>query len=278
MTLPIVPDRWTHRDWSHDPVLGLASSVARALLRPATYLGVAREAASAVADAVMFPLGMMHAPLVDGVDGAGRSRTRPMILVHGYGHNKSAWLFLAGRLRQAGIDRVETFDYNPMADDIPTLGAALRHRVDALLCRTGADRVDVVGHSMGGVVCRWMIQECGGSDLVRTCVTVSTPHEGTLAAVLGPGRTARQLRPHSPVMRRLRRSLHPSDVRWIAYYSNIDALVIPATSGRLEGDGVKVENILIKDRGHLGILLSGRLADDILSRLRHPAGSTRPAA
>src|SRR5205807_1374944 len=133
MTLPIVPDRWIHRDWSHDPFLELASSVARALLRPATYLGYAREAASAVADAVVFPLGMIHRPLIEGdSDIQGRTRTRPVMLVHGYGHNKSAWLYLAGRLRQAGIDSVETFDYNPLADDIPTIGAALRHRVDAL--------------------------------------------------------------------------------------------------------------------------------------------------
>ena len=264
--VPEPPAGWT----------SVLAGVGRALIRPSTYIGYAREAMAALTDVAVYPMGLMAEP--QGPSGPAQASAPPVILVHGFGHNRSAWLYLARHLRQSGISTVETFDYNPLADDVPTLGAALRHRVDALRRRTGADRVDLIGHSMGGIVCRWMIQECGGWDLVRTCVTVSSPHQGTRWAAFGPGRVAHQLRPQSPVIQRLARTLRPSGVRWISYYSNIDALVMPATSARLDADGVRVENILMKDLGHLGILLSGRLAADIVGRLRHPAAGSRPAA
>lgn len=267
MTAAIVPEGWEPRRFG---LHGL--EIARALLRPGTYLGYAHEAVSVVADVVAFPLGIV------GPDPATprprwAAHSTPVLLVHGYGHNRSAWVYLAARLRDAGITDVETFDYNPLFDDVPTLGARLRQKVSSVLSLTGERRVDVVGHSLGGIVARWMIEECDGWDAVRTCVTVSTPHSGTLAALLGPGRTARQLRPGSDVIRRLEDDLRPSRIRWISYYTNIDALVVPASSAKLVHPSAVVENVLIKDMGHLGVLRSSLLAADITARLCHPSAA-----
>ena len=250
----------------------LPGRIARAMLRPGTYGGYAREALSLAADAAAFPLGLVRP---GDTPAAPRTSTAevPVVLVHGYGHNRSAWFLFAERLRSAGIAEIDTINYDVLLSDIPLLGSRLRAKVEHVLERTGADRVDLIGHSLGGMVARWMIQECGGWDLVRTCVTVATPHEGTTTAALGAGRIASQLRPKSRVIRRLSDTMRQSDVRWVAFYSNIDVLIQPASSAKLAHPLARADNVLVKDRGHFGILFSRRLVDEVAQRLRPEAQS-----
>ena len=100
--------------------------------------------------------------------------------------------------------------------------------MELLRAITGSEKVHVVGHSLGGVLLRWYVQELGGDDTVDTAVTIASPHEGTELARLvvgpAPAPSARSPRargscaawPAAP---------GPCRVRWIAYYSNLDVLV-----------------------------------------------------
>jgi hypothetical protein len=47
----------------------------------------------------------------------------------------------------------------------------------------GNRRVHLIGHSMGGLVGRWMIERLGGSRYVQTLTTVGTPHFGAPEAM-----------------------------------------------------------------------------------------------
>jgi pimeloyl-ACP methyl ester carboxylesterase len=134
--------------------------------------------------------------------------------------------------------------------------------------------VHLVGHSLGGVVSRWFVQELGGAEVVDTVVTVASPHHGTLAALTAApfGRTAKQLLPGSEVVTRLNAKPLPKGVRWIAFYSNLDLLVQPGSSGKLDG----AVNVLVKDHGHLSILLSVKVARSISAQLEAAEGVGRP--
>jgi pimeloyl-ACP methyl ester carboxylesterase len=146
--------------------------------------------------------------------------------------------------------------------------------------------VHLVGHSLGGIIARWYVQERGGDAAVDTAITVASPHQGTLAALLPFGRTAQQLRPGSWVLRRLAQTAQPSAVRWFAYYSNIDVLVQPGRSAMITAPALGATNLLVKDHGHLSILLSPRLARSIVCQLEAAEGTAghfpivplRPAA
>jgi pimeloyl-ACP methyl ester carboxylesterase len=182
--------------------------------------------------------------------------TTPVLLVHGYGHNSSGWIFLHRHLKKAGFERVFSMDYGPLCHDIPAQALALARRVELIRATTGVDRVHLVGHSLGGILIRYYVQLLGGDERVETAITVASPHEGTLAAHMGLGTTIPQLQPGSWVVEALRDTARRSRVRWVAYYSNLDLLVQPTTSAMLRPPALGATNVLVQDHGHLSLLLS----------------------
>jgi triacylglycerol lipase len=192
----------------------------------------------------------------------------PIVLVHGYFHNRSGLLYMERALRRHGFANVQTFSYNPLRKSIPDMAAKLQLKIDAIKKTTGAPKVYLVGHSLGGLICRYYTEQLGGHRMVDTLVTVGTPHHGTVIAYAGRSASARQMRPNSDFMQAMQRVRKPRSVRYISYYSNLDAIVVPAHSAILEnGNGSSVKNILVHDQGHLSLLVSPELIASIASNL-----------
>lgn len=246
--------------------------ISTALKRRDTYIGHVREAVGLARAVAAYPRGVFESAITCGRPCGDVRHDTPVLLVHGFGHNRSAWMVLDRHLRKAGFTSVHTFNYNPLVHDVPEIARRLKERVDLLRAVTGAEKVHLVGHSLGGVVIRWFVQELGGAAVVDTAVSVASPHQGTLAALgaaAAPfGRTAKQLLPGSAVMAQLASQPVPKSVRWIAYYSNLDLLIQPGSSGKLDG----AVNILVKDHGHLSILLSLAVARSIAEQLEAAEG------
>jgi triacylglycerol esterase/lipase EstA (alpha/beta hydrolase family) len=246
-------------------------ALSTALKRPETYMGHFREALNLARAAVSYPKGIFESTITTGRPRRDGQHDTPVVLVHGYGHNRSAWLVLDRHLRKAGFTSVHTVNYNPLAHDIPELAARLKERIDLIRSVTGSPKVHVVGHSLGGVILRWYVQELGGAEAIDTAISVASPHHGTYAALAGAafGRTAKQLLPGSDVMQRLTPAVAGGPVRWVAYYSNIDLLIQPSPSAKLDG----ATNVLVKDHGHLSMLLSPLVARSITNQLEAAEGT-----
>lgn len=228
------------------------------------------EAMSVARCVVAYPQGMLEMATRTGTPCGDVNRDAPVVLVHGYGHNASAWLMLKAALKRSGFTSVHTMNYNPWTHDVPKLAEKLSDKVELVRELTGADKVNIVGHSLGGIVCRWYVQELGGHEVVNTAITLSSPHAGTIAAFAGPGRTARELRPNSWVMRRLNYFARPTDVRWVAFYGDTDALIQPMRSGSLDVPALNARNVLLPGMGHLGVLLDSEVVTQVVDELLHP--------
>lgn len=250
----------------------------RSLLRPGTYIGTARELALTAVHAAAYPMGMARdanrrsRPLMDDYEldapvADHETAAMPVILVHGWIHNRSAFLGTSRVLRRHGFRHIHAFDYNPLVYGIPEIAGMLAAEVERVLSITGASKCMIVGHSMGGLVSRYYVQQLGGDETVDTVITLGSPHRGTYAAYLGPGSAAPQMRPGSPLMRKLEETARPTDVRWIAVYSDLDLLILPAVSAKLVHPALRAHNIKVADLGHLSMLLSGEVMRVVVSHL-----------
>jgi triacylglycerol lipase len=131
-----------------------------------------------------------------------------------------------------------------------------RTQIDAFLAETGAKRVDLVGHSMGGLIARFLVESGEARDRIRTVVTIGAPHLGSALAWMVPGRSMRQMRRGSAFLEELNEGSTPKTVRIVGITSTHDNLVIPwncALSPR--GD-----NFIIRYRGHVTMILSTEVA------------------
>jgi pimeloyl-ACP methyl ester carboxylesterase len=134
------------------------------------------------------------------------------------------------------------------------------------MAHAGTDRVHLVGHSLGGIVARYAVT-LGGLTEAASCVTVASPHQGV--AVARAARwpvAAAQLAPMSPELRRMRAASRRLDTRFIAYYSNLD-LLVPGHRAQMLEPALRATNVLVRDEGHLSILLSRRFADSLVRHL-----------
>jgi len=193
----------------------------------------------------------------------------PIILVHGLVDNRSIFTLLRRALRRRGFGRVMTLNYSPFTQDIRTVAARLGELVERTCEETGYERVHVVGHSLGGVIARYYVQRLGGDVRVHTLCTLGAPHTGTVAAHLGRQKVVRQLRPGSDVMRELAEPAPGLRTRFVAFWSDLDQLVVPKRSARIDHPDLSARNILLKGVGHMSLPIDGRVVREIATVLAH---------
>lgn len=101
----------------------------------------------------------------------------PVVLVHGFMCNHRIWDDMANALRANGHP-VFAVDLEPLFASIDNYTPIVENAVKEICRQTGASRVALVGHSMGGLAIRaWM--RSFGSDRVARILTLGTPHAGT---------------------------------------------------------------------------------------------------
>jgi pimeloyl-ACP methyl ester carboxylesterase len=104
---------------------------------------------------------------------------------------------------------------------------------------------------MGGLAARiWWAQDPSAQRLHRL-ITVGSPHQGTWLATFGWGANARQMRPQSTWLARLRSQesrLHAQ--RTVCFYSDCDNLVVPGAAATLPG----ADNRRVTGAGHVAMV------------------------
>lgn len=198
------------------------------------------------------------------------SRTLPVLLVHGYGCNGGFWSPLRALLRRERISNA-TVDLEPVTAPLDDYVEQVECAVQRLLAATGAPRVVIVAHSMGGLVSRAWLRRHGAGHVARI-VTVGTPHHGTGLAALGIGANARQMRQDSDWLAQLAQD----DVRDRALITSIwswhDNIVAPQTSCRLPG----ATNIALSGIGHVALGSDRRVLCCILDQILTAGALTHP--
>jgi len=219
------------------PRRGLAGLSPR---RRALVVAVTLIAAAAVTAAVVtVVLNRLAAPGPAGT--VPQDRPGPVLLVPGYGGQRSSLAPLAARIRAAGRQATVlslpgngTGDLNADAD---ALNAAVTRALAA-----GAPSVDVIGYSAGGVVALLWARHDGGFAKARRVVTLGSPFHGTTIAAGAEGfvpgacpLACQQLVPGSRLLAGVDATPVPARPRWVSLWTTDDQVVTPPGSARLAG-------------------------------------------
>jgi pimeloyl-ACP methyl ester carboxylesterase len=208
------------------------------------------------ADGLVIPLyglGLIP-PRQGGKDGI------PVVLVHGLYHNRSAWAVMKFRLRRAGLRNVHTYQYNSFTSTFEPAVAGLARKLD----RLPDGPFILVGHSLGGLVCRAVASDPRYRDRVAGLVTLGSPHGGSDMARLGGNRMARDLIPGRHITRRMETAVDPDCPR-LALYNLVDDYVFPLDKLQPGRSGWREE--VCPPMGHVWMLFSRDVADRILKFL-----------
>ena len=178
----------------------------------------------------------------------GRPGRPPVMLVPGYGMNRACLFFLATYLRRRGWEWVWPVNNRPHSAGVPVYASRLAEAVARLRRETGAEQVDIVGHSMGGVIAAWYINQLGGHAHVRRLITLGTPGLGTRMHVFGTRHQARDMAPGAPVIA----EIQGPQVEAVSLWSRFDPLISPPEAATPPG----VRAVEIGGAGHLEMLTS----------------------
>jgi pimeloyl-ACP methyl ester carboxylesterase len=189
----------------------------------------------------------------------------PVVVVHGYTQNRVDFLRLASELSRSGLGPVYGFNY-PWFSSVHANALRLARFVDDVRRETGADRVDLVAHSLGGLVALEYVHD-GGAARVRRLVTVASPHGGV--PWRGPilGAVGEQMRHGGAFL--VERASRAVPVPTLSIYSTHDNVVHPPATSALARRGGRDQ--AVGHVAHLAILFEPAVARAVVDFLGAPA-------
>jgi alpha-beta hydrolase superfamily lysophospholipase len=180
-----------------------------------------------------------------------------VVLVHGFLASAGVFRPLRARLEREAGTRVATFTHAP--------GVGIRRiarRLAELVERFPRSvRVTVVGHSLGGVVARWYVQEMGGHARVARTISLGSPFGGI---DVPPFLVGADLHEQSRLLKRLRENAHVCAVPHTSIVAQHDTVVAGVQTACLGFGDV----VILPERGHNGLLFCEKVASLVIDRVR----------
>jgi triacylglycerol esterase/lipase EstA (alpha/beta hydrolase family) len=161
----------------------------------------------------------------------------PVLFVHGLFHTASAWLSFARWFRRAERQSLYVWTYASFSTDFDCLLERLEARVREVQERHPGHKVVLVGHSLGGLLIRALLNRPEARDLAACAVTLGAPHQGSVLAGLGFSALARSLAYRGPLIKRIEAAQAPPPVPALSIYSPVDNMVIPPEGTRIRVPG-----------------------------------------
>lgn len=159
----------------------------------------------------------------------------PVVLVPGWFDTARELAALRIRLLGAGASHVETLTFHDPTGSNRQHAEEIDSLVNQVLSETGAERVDIVAHSMGGLATRWYLKT-HPQPPVRRAVFIASPHRGTYSAALAWGEGRQEMMPESEFLTSLNSGAPlPPGVDAMTIRTLIDTHVLPGESATLPG-------------------------------------------
>lgn len=183
-----------------------------------------------------------------------------VVLIHGFFASAGVFRPMRTHLETDTLAKVASFTHAP--------GAGIE-RIARSLARVVARiphgcRVHLVGHSLGGLVARWYVQELGGHERVAQTISLASPFGGTERARPFRFLVGADLCRTSTLLARLRSRAHEHDVPHLSVVAESDAMVVPSESAVFPRGDV----VVLPGRGHNSLLFDPESITHVVERIR----------
>ncbi len=109
----------------------------------------------------------------------------PVLLIHGFLGTRGSMYLLERRMVEDGFV-VVSFNIGTLnVRDIRRSAFLIHRKIERILAQTPWQKIDIVGHSMGGLIGLYYAKKLGGHTRVRKLVMMGTPIHGTWVALAG---------------------------------------------------------------------------------------------
>jgi triacylglycerol esterase/lipase EstA (alpha/beta hydrolase family) len=160
-----------------------------------------------------------------------------------------------------------------LAQSVRRSALRLQRFVERVRARESCERVDIVAHSLGGVVARYYIERMGGAAHVGRLIAIGSPLRGTALGRLIPFvPSTRELSHLSPFIAEL--GPVQTGVQLTSIWSRADAIVSPPESASVAPVGT---DFVFEDIGHLAMIFSPRVVRIVADQLGAELAGTAPA-
>ncbi len=200
----------------------------------------------------------------------------PLLLIHGFLGTRGSMYLLERRLVEDGF-LVVSFNIGVFnVRDIRRSAFMIHRKIDRILAETPAKKIDILGHSMGGLIGLYYVKKLGGAARVRRLIMMGTPVHGTWAALLGVATlglwstSSWQLLPRSRFLDELHQGQVPEDVEIHTIAAARD-WVVPLANARLTGASSTTVPL-----GHSSLVVSEEVYQHLISVLRAPVVNDLP--
>lgn len=193
--------------------------------------------------------------LASSLDVSGKASSE-VLFVHGHGGDP--WRFdpMRKALEDQGY-RTYVMEFPSMEEDMGWLSWWVKSKVGAIKRERGVEKVDLVCHSMGGLIARHYVRFLDGERHLKHFVTLATPNHGVPFAAIPlfprfmiSERLRRQVEPKSDFLKTLNQGdPTPGNVPYTSIGSHQDRYV-PIESSKLDG----ATNFAIKGPTHTSIM------------------------
>lgn len=172
------------------------------------------------------------------VPAAGSAVARdPILFVHGWAENESVWTTMISNFSREGwtASELNNWRYNTSQSNATT-AREVSAKVAEILRRTGAAKVDLVTHSMGGLSTRYYLKNLGGTASVDDWVSLGGPNHGTSTANFCFSTACTEMRIGSSFLTRLNEGDEtPGTTNYGTWWSSCDEIINPDESVLLSG-------------------------------------------
>ena len=192
----------------------------------------------------------------------------PVLLLHGYFGTRGSMYKLERRLNDDGIC-VFSFNLGMLnVRDIRRSAFLIHRKIEAILAQTPVKKIDIIGHSMGGLIGLYYVKKLGGHTRVRKLIMMGTPVRGTWSALAGVitlglwSTSSWQLLPRSRFLDELAQGPIPPGIE-VSTIAAARDWVVPLTTTRLQG-----ANAMTVPLGHSSLVVSEEVYRRVVNTLR----------